>query len=126
MAETKKRNRPAFPLTLAAQRRYADGSILRSLGQSRAGNPTGSLPVALPGRLPEGLPAQAGNTLGHPRDLKQAAKLIGCSPWTVRQKLIPRGLPFFRSGASGKLIFYEAQIVRWIEIQQGRGGLKNQ
>ena len=32
--------------------------------------------------------------------------MIGCSPWTVRQTLIPRGLPHFRFKASGRLIFY--------------------
>jgi hypothetical protein len=51
--------------------------------------------------------------------IAQVAELIGCSPWTVRQKLIPRGLPHFRSGASGRLIFYEVQVVRWIEKMQG-------
>jgi len=66
---------------------------------------------------PSGSPA-----LGPPLDIHQAARLIGCSPWTVRQTLIPRGLPFFRLGASGKLIFYSDQVVRWIEIQQ-KGGI---
>jgi len=31
------------------------------------------------------------------------------------------GLPHFRFGASGKLIFYTSQIVRWIENQQQGG-----
>ena len=57
--------------------------------------------------------------LGKPINIQQTAQLIGCSPWTVRQTLIPRGLPFFRSGASGKLIFYTNQVVRWIQNQQG-------
>jgi hypothetical protein len=60
--------------------------------------------------------------LGPPLDIHQTARLIGCSPWTVRQTLIPRGLPFFRLGASGKLIFYSDQVVRWIENQQ-KGGI---
>ena len=51
--------------------------------------------------------------------MNEVAAMIGCSPWTVRQKHLPRGLPFFRSAASGKLIFYEAQVIRWIEKQQG-------
>jgi hypothetical protein len=55
-------------------------------------------------------------------NLKQVAKLIGCSPWTVKQMLIPRGLPHFRSGASGKHIFYTIQVIRWIERQQLKGG----
>jgi hypothetical protein len=54
-------------------------------------------------------------------DIRAVAALIGFSPWTVRQKLIPFGLPHFRSGASSKLIFYRDQVVRWIESQQ-KGG----
>ena len=59
--------------------------------------------------------------LGQPLDIAKVAKLIGCSPWTVRQTLIPRGLPYFRFKASGRLIFYEAQVIRWIENQQQGG-----
>src|SRR5437879_1841844 len=33
--------------------------------------------------------------LGTPLSIREAAGLIGCSPWTVRQKLIPSGLPVF-------------------------------
>jgi len=51
-------------------------------------------------------------------DIRQAAAVIGCSPWTVRQKLILMGLPCVRFGASGKLIFYLDQVVRWIEAKQ--------
>ena len=29
--------------------------------------------------------------------------LIGCSPWTVRQTLMPRGLPYFRLAPNGKV-----------------------
>ena len=65
--------------------------------------------------------ARAG--LGPPLDIRQAAELIGCSPWTVRQTLIPRGLPYLRFTANGRLIFYRDQVVRWIEIQQ-QGGQK--
>jgi hypothetical protein len=59
--------------------------------------------------------------LGPPLDIREVAQLIGCSPWTIRQTLIPRGLPHFRSGASGRLIFYTDQVVRWIENQQQGG-----
>jgi len=62
--------------------------------------------------------------LGPPLGIRQAAALIGCSPWTVRQTLIPRGLPVFQSTASGRLIFYRNQIVSWIKKQQG--GQNNQ
>jgi hypothetical protein len=87
-----------------------------SLGQCWPGHwparpgPNAGQPGAFPGSL--------GGTLGPPLSINQAATLIGCSPWTVRQTLIPRGLPFFRSGASGKLIFYRDQVIRWIENQQ--------
>jgi hypothetical protein len=61
--------------------------------------------------------------LGPPMDIRQVAELIGCSLWTVRQTLLPSGLPYFRSGASGKLIFYKNQVTRWIERQQKIGGM---
>jgi excisionase family DNA binding protein len=66
---------------------------------------------------PAGAPFPA--ELGDPLGIREVAELIGCSPWTVRQTLIPRGIPFFRSGASGRLIFYRDQVIRWIENQQG-------
>jgi len=71
-----------------------------------------------------GLPGASGSAdrLGPPLDIGQVARLIGCSPWSIRNTWIPKGLPFFRSGASSKLIFYEAQVVRWIERQQQKGG----
>ena len=57
--------------------------------------------------------------LGPPLDIRAVACLIGCSPWSVRQTLIPRGLPHFRFKANGRLIFYRDQVVRWIENNQG-------
>jgi len=76
--------------------------------------------VALPsGARPE---PQPGPSLGPPLDLAGVAALIGCSPWTVRQTLIRKGLPHFRPGASGHLIFYRDQVVRWICEQQSKGG----
>jgi hypothetical protein len=66
------------------------------------------------------IPSEA---LGEPLDIKTVARLIGCSAWTVRQKLIPKGLPCFRSGPNGKLIFYHQQVVRWIvRTQHAQGG----
>ena len=61
----------------------------------------------------------SGHSLGEPLCIEEAAELIGCSPWTVRQTLIPRGLPHFRFKANGRLIFYQDQVIRWIEKQQG-------
>ena len=63
-----------------------------------------------------------GPELGEPFSIEKVARLIGCSPWTVRHTLIPRGLPHFRFKASGRLIFYRDQIIRWIERQQ-QGGM---
>lgn len=63
-----------------------------------------------------------GSPLGPPLSIRDVARLIGCSPWSVRQTLMPQGLPYFRSGASGKLIFYTDQVVRWIEHQQQKKG----
>ena len=84
-----------------------------------AGISPGSLPAELPGLLPAPKATASGSPLGLPLDVRGVAELIGCSPWTVRQSLIPRGLPVFRSTASGKLIFYTNQVVRWIENKQG-------
>lgn len=118
-----KEKRQASALTLAAMAPVTKKPISRGLGRSGAGNSTGSLPVGLPAPLPVALPtpSSAVSTLGAPLDIRGVAHLIGCSPWTVRQTLIPQGLPVFRSGASGKLIFYTAQVVRWIENKQKEG-----
>jgi hypothetical protein len=57
-------------------------------------------------------------TLGAPMGIREVAKMIGCSSWSVRQTLLPKGLPHWRSGPSGKLIFYRDQIIRWVLNQQ--------
>ncbi|MGI9102207.1 MAG: hypothetical protein ACR2IF_07155 [Terriglobales bacterium] len=62
-------------------------------------------------------------SLGEPINIRQVAQLIGCSAWSVRQRHIPQGLPYFRSSPSGRLIFYRDQVVRWIlenQIQERR------
>ena len=82
--------------------------------RGRAGYPPVCPPVYPPLKAPQ-------NSLGHPLNQHQVAELIGCSPWTVRQKLIPLGLPYFRSGASGKLIFYTNQVVAWVQSKQNGG-----
>ena len=63
----------------------------------------------------------SGAALGVPLNISEVAELIGCSPWSVRQTLIKRGLPHFRFKASGRLIFYRDQVIRWIEKQQQGG-----
>ncbi|HEY7616308.1 MAG TPA: hypothetical protein VH744_05860 [Terriglobales bacterium] len=69
--------------------------------------------------LRTGQPEISASSLGPPLDMQAVARLIGVSPWTVRQRLMPQGLPHFRVGASGKLIFYTNQVVAWITKRQG-------
>lgn len=66
--------------------------------------------------------ATPGADLGDAMDIRAAAALIGCSTWTLRHTLIPRGLPCFRTGHRGKLIFYRHQLVRWIQRHQRAEG----
>jgi hypothetical protein len=77
------------------------------------------LPAPLPER--ETAPVTSG-TLGDPLGIRAVAELVGCSTWTVRQVLVPRGLPCFRCGPNGKLIFYRQQVVRWITRRQRAEG----
>lgn len=56
--------------------------------------------------------------LGEAIDVKQVAKLIGCSAWTVRQKHVKAGLPCFRTGPSGRMTFYRNQVTAWILERQ--------
>jgi hypothetical protein len=65
---------------------------------------------------------QATDALGEPLTIREVARLLGCSVWTVRQSYLPNGLPHLRSQPLGKLIFYRNQIVRWILQHQRKGG----
>lgn len=61
--------------------------------------------------------------LGEPLTIREVASLIGVSTWTVRQTLIPLGMPCLQIGANGKLIFFKGQITAWIvQRQQHKGG----
>lgn len=64
--------------------------------------------------------------LGEPLNVKLTARLIGVSCWTLRQKLMPMGLPHFRIGKNGKLTFYREQVIRWIlqHQSQRKGGFQ--
>jgi hypothetical protein len=62
------------------------------------------------------------NPLGAPLSIRDVARLIGCSAWTVRQKYVPKGLPHLRSGPSGRLTFFENQVVAWVLAQQQKKG----
>jgi hypothetical protein len=59
--------------------------------------------------------------LGVPLSILEVARLIGCSPWTIRQKYIPAGLPHHRLTPYGKLIFYRNQVIRWLLACQQKG-----
>ena len=63
------------------------------------------------------------DALGEPLTIREVATLLGCSPWTVRHSYLPKGLPHLRSGPLGKLIFYRAQVVRFILQHQRKGGM---
>jgi hypothetical protein len=64
----------------------------------------------------------AGDALGEPMTIRQVARLLGCSIWTVRQRCLPARLPYLRISSSGKLVFYRNQVVRWILENQLKGG----
>ncbi len=54
------------------------------------------------------------DALGEPINIREAARLLGCSVWTIRQRYMRQGLPHLRAGPSGKLVFYRRQVVRWV------------
>jgi hypothetical protein len=62
------------------------------------------------------------NPLGAPLSIRDVARMIGCSAWTVRQRHVPAGLPYFRSGSNGRLVFFRDQVIAWVLEQQRKGG----
>jgi hypothetical protein len=58
--------------------------------------------------------------LGTPIAIEDVAELLGCSPWTVRQKYLPQGLPYLRASVAGKFIFFREQVLDWILKRQGK------
>jgi DNA-directed RNA polymerase specialized sigma24 family protein len=60
--------------------------------------------------------------LGTPLTIDEVAELLGCSPWTVRQRYLRQGLPHLQASAHGKLIFFRKQIIAWVEKQQRQKG----
>jgi hypothetical protein len=54
------------------------------------------------------------DVLGEPLAITEVARLLGCSVWTVRQRYLPSGLPYFRIGKTGKITFYRNLVFRWI------------
>jgi hypothetical protein len=94
--ETQGIRRPAVADSWARQ------SAMRDSGETRAG-------------------AASLDGLGAPLSIRAVARMLGVSPWTVRQRHLPAGLPHFRSGPQGKLIFFRDQVVAWI-LRQQKGG----
>src|SRR5438309_1976339 len=58
------------------------------------------------------------DSLGDPITIREVARLIGCSVWTVRQRFIRQGLPHLRASRTGRLIFYRDQVVHWLIEKQ--------
>ena len=61
--------------------------------------------------------------LGAPLSIQEVAGVIGCSPWTVRQRYLSAGLPYHRLTPNGKLTFYQNQVIRWMLTRQQKGGI---
>jgi hypothetical protein len=60
--------------------------------------------------------------LGESLSIDEVAKLLGCSPWTVRQRYLRQGLPYLQARPRGKLVFFREQVVAWIEKRQRQKG----
>jgi hypothetical protein len=76
-------------------------------------SPRAVLPAALPEGARCGMSA-APDILGEPLVITDVARLLGCSVWTVRQRYLSSGLPYFRIGKTGRITFYRNQVVQWI------------
>ena len=97
----------------------------REIGFAGACNSVDSLDILRdhPGQqYPHHYP-QENDALGEPLTIRDVARLLGCSDWTVRHAYLPKGLPYLRSGPLGKLIFYRNQVVQWILEHQRKGGM---
>ena len=87
---------------------------------AKSAEPLGFSRIPVGQNYPQHYP-QATEPLGEPLSIGEVARLIGCSAWTVRHRYLPQGLPHFRSGPMGKLVFYRNQVVQWILQQQRKG-----
>jgi hypothetical protein len=80
------------------------------------GDPRPELAVAV--AAPVEAPSGEFGSLGEPLGIREVARLIGCSIWTVRQQFLRQGLPHFRASRSGRFLFYRNQVVRWLIEKQ--------
>jgi hypothetical protein len=102
------------------QVRNGGGAEMSEFSRLFEPEPRAELPEALPDPQRDADEAKQ-RLLGEPLTICEVAEVIGCSVWTVRQRCIPQGLPYFRASRTGKLIFYRNQVTRWlIEKQTGR------
>lgn len=97
---------------------------MTDFGERRISSKTLGISEVPPGQsYPQQYPHD-GDPLGAPISIREVAHVLGVSPWTVRQKYMPQGLPHLRSGPQGKLVFYHQQVIRWILERQKKGGAK--
>ena len=62
--------------------------------------------------------------LGSPLTINEVADLLGCSPWTVRQRYLRQGLPHLQARPRGKLVFFREQVIAWtLKRQRQKGGI---
>jgi len=60
--------------------------------------------------------------LGEPLTIDEVANLLGCSPWTVRQRYLRQGIPYLQARPRGKIVFFREQVVAWIQKRQRQKG----
>src|SRR4051812_40810702 len=106
------RIRSAFQTKQTAEGLKAD------FGDERRGAETLEFPAADPGqRYPQHCPQPGGAPIASPSPLGDAigiagvAEMLGCSPWTVRQRYLREGLPHIRTSARGRLVFFRNQVI---------------
>jgi len=78
-------------------------------------------------RVPQPYPVSASSLLGEALGIREVAELLGCSPWTVRKKYLPQGLPHVRASSAGKIVFFRGQVIDWILKRQQhlkKGGMR--
>lgn len=101
-----------------------DGEEIRISGFDSEGNTADLLEFSsdfLGQHYPKQCP-QGGDALGEPLPIRKIARLLGCSDWTVRHRYLPQGLPHFRPGPGGKIVFFRNQVIAWILQQQKQKG----
>ncbi len=101
--------------------REAEGLKYGAAENAKAAEPLAISSLGPGQRNPQHCPHPA---LGTPMNIAEVAALLGCSPWTVRQRYMRLGLPCLRTSATGKLVFFHNQVIDWIleRQHQKKGG----